>query len=133
MDYRRNTQQFLAPPATTILLYAADGLAVWKEQWTPSGRPRTPALSVWVPIFHELAGSADGMCILQSLAEAGMRAWDLAPDCLNCLQAAFEDITFRSGVLAALEEYGHLTPRSYAPQRRDVKRGQPGLNVFRPS
>jgi hypothetical protein len=95
----------LPPPAGTILLYAADGLSTWRGHFNPSGRPRTPERSLWVPMFRQLVDSPEGLTTLHSMAEAGMRAWDCSEDVLACLPQAFRDITFRALSIAALEDF----------------------------
>lgn len=95
----------LPPPAATILLYAADGLSVWRKNFSPSGNPRTPERIIWVPMFRELVKSPEGLRTLRKLAETGMQAWRCPPDTVNCLKDAFHDITIRALMLATLEHF----------------------------
>jgi hypothetical protein len=101
---RKNTP-LLPPPAATILLYAADGLSVWRKNFSPSGNPRTPERVVWVSMFHELVKSPEGLRTLHKLAESGMRAWRCSPATVDCLKDAFHDITIRALMLATLEDF----------------------------
>lgn len=94
----------LPAPAGVILLYAADGLAVWCHRFSRVGRPRTPERSIWVPMFWVLARSPDGLQTLKALAEAGMRAWHCPPVYLDCLRAAFSEVSFPGRAIAALED-----------------------------
>ena len=123
-------QPLLAPPSATILLYAADGLSVWKKEFSKAGFPRTPERAIWVPMFRELLNSDEGVRTLHSLTRTGMKAWRCPPDSVNSLKAAFHDITLRVLMLATLEDYADtgfvqvLLPP--APQRR-----QPGTPPIR--
>lgn len=95
----------LPPPAGVILLYAADGLSAWKNCLSEGRRPRTPNRSLWVPMFRQLVDSHEGLRTLQSLAEAGMRAWRCPTGALDCLKAAFRDLTLRPLMISALENF----------------------------
>lgn len=95
----------LPPPAGTILLYAADGLSAWKNRLSACLRPRTPNRTEWVPMFRQLVDSHEGLRTLQSLAEAGMRAWRCPKSVLDSLKAAFRDMTLRSLMIVALENF----------------------------
>lgn len=97
--------QLLPPPAGTILLYAADGLSAWKNRLSAYLRPRTPNRAEWVPMFRQLVDSHEGLRTLQSLAEAGMRAWRCPKSALDSLRAAFRDMTLRSLMIVALEKF----------------------------
>ena len=97
--------QLLAPPSATILLYAADGLSVWKKEFSRAGFPRTPERAIWVPMFREFLNSDEGMRTLHALTRAGMQAWRCPPETVNSLKAAFHDITLRALLLATLEDY----------------------------
>lgn len=103
----------LPPPAKIILLYAADGLSVWKDHYNKSGRPRTPNRSHWVPMFRQLVETYEGLRILQKLTETGMKAWNCHNDTLNCARDAFKDITFRSHVIAALEDFAETAQEKH--------------------
>jgi len=94
----------LPPPAGTILLYAADGLAQSRGQLNRSGKPRTPARDQWVPLFRTLVESKEGLVELQHLATAGMQGWGCPPSLTRCLDDAFADITFRPLLIAALDD-----------------------------
>ena len=117
--------KFLPPPAATILLYAADGLSVWKGHLNPSGRPRMPQRSIWVPMFRELANSTDGLKTLRSLAEAGMQAWNCSADHLNCLESVFRDITFRALIIATLDNLYDVPREPVAPTGLSVSTRTP--------
>ena len=95
----------LPPPAGTILLYAADGLSAWKNRLSACLRPRTPNRSEWVPMFRQLVDSHEGLRTLQSLAEADMRAWRCPKSLVEALRSAFRDMTLRSLMIVALENF----------------------------
>jgi hypothetical protein len=95
----------LPPPSATILLYAADGLSVWKKTFGPKGFPQMPERAIWVPMFRELVNSEEGMHTLHSLARSGMQAWRISPDNIHSLKSAFRDITLRALIIATLEDY----------------------------
>jgi hypothetical protein len=95
----------LPPPSATILLYAADGLAAWKEHLGPKGFPQMPARAIWVPMFRELVNSEEGMHTLHALARSGMEAWRCSPDNIHCLKSAFRDITLRALIIATLDDF----------------------------
>lgn len=95
----------LPPPVKVILLYAADGLSVWKDHYNKAGRPRTPSRSHWLPMFRQLVETYEGLRILQKLAETGMKAGGCSADILKCTRDAFRDITFRGLIIAALEDF----------------------------
>jgi len=95
----------LPPPSATILLYAADGLAVWKKHLGPKGFPRMPERAIWVPMFRELVNSEEGMHTLHTLARSGMQAWRCSPDNIKTLKSAFRDITLRALLIASLDDY----------------------------
>lgn len=99
----RKSFPLLPPPAETILLYAADGLSVWKKNFSPSGNPRTPERTVWVPMFNELVKSPEGLRTLHKLAEIGMKAWQCPPATVDCLKDAFHDITLRGLFIVNLQ------------------------------
>ena len=106
MEFRSSFPRcLLTPPAATILLYAADGLSVGNKHFSVSGRPKTPNRSEWVPMFRTLVNSPEGIQTLQTLAEIGMKAWDCPSDTLDCLKAAFRDITIRALLIASLENF----------------------------
>lgn len=119
----RTTQTFstlLPPPVATILLYAADGLAVRLRRFSPSGRPRTPERIEWVPMFRELANSADGIEALKSLAVVGMQAWDCSALLLYCLDSAFRDLGFRRSAIMVLEDLADTARERFSPAARPV-------------
>lgn len=95
----------LPPPSAAILLYAADGLSVWKKQFSPRGYPSPPERTIWVPMFRELVNSDEGMRTLQALTRTGMQAWRCSPDSMNSLKSAFRDITLRALIIATLEDF----------------------------
>ena len=95
----------LPPPSATILLYAADGLSVWKKRLSPKGFPQMPERAIWVPMFRELVNSEEGMHTLHSLARSGMLAWRCSPDNIHSLKSAFRDITLRALIIGTLEDY----------------------------
>lgn len=99
----------LPPPASTILLYAADGLSVWRKNLNAAGFPRTPNRADWVPMFRQLVDSEEGMETLQNLALAGMEAWKCPSSQIQCLNDAFRDITFRALSIAALQRFFDTT------------------------
>ncbi|MDD4617077.1 MAG: hypothetical protein PHW76_08215 [Alphaproteobacteria bacterium] len=101
----------LPPPAKAILLYAADGLSVWKSDFTKCGRPRAPSPSRWVPTFRQLIETYEGLRVLQKLAEAGMMAWSCSNDTLDCTRDAFRDVSFRALAIAALEDFAETLPQ----------------------
>lgn len=103
----------LPPPVKIILLYAADGLSVWKDRYNKAGRPRTPSRSHWVPMFRQLVETYEGLRILQKLAETGIKAWGCQCDTLNCIRDAFKDVTFRSHVIAALEDFAETAQEQH--------------------
>lgn len=103
----------LPPPVKIILLYAADGLSVWKDRYNKVGRPRTPSRSHWVPMFRQLVETYEGLRILQKLAETGMKAWGCKPDAFCCTRYAFKDVTFRSLVIAALENFAETAQEQH--------------------
>ena len=106
MGFRSSrSSKLLPPPARTILLYAADGLASKNGNLSPAGKPRAPARSVWVPMFRRLVDSDEGMQTILSLAQAGMRAWNCPTTMVKCLGGAFNDITFRALSIAALQNF----------------------------
>jgi len=121
----------LSPPTATLLLYAADGLSVWKKQLSPKGFPRTPERDIWVPMFHELVKSDEGMKTLHNLTKIGMKAWRCPPDTVNSLKAAFNDVTIRALMIASLEYFAATArmkvilaapppPRPYPPPQRPL-------------
>jgi|GEM_PF-2009074 len=103
----------LPPPAKVILLYAADGLSVWKDHYNKAGRPRTSSRSHWVPMFRQLVETYEGLRILQKLAETGMKAWGCKPDAFVCTKAAFKDIAFRALVINALENFADAAQEAH--------------------
>lgn len=129
--YEKNfpNAHLLPPPTATLLLYAADGLSVWKKHLGPSGYPRTPERSLWVPMFRELVNSDEGLRTLQMLTRTGMQAWRCSPDAVNSLKSAFKDITIRALMIATLEHFAETArekvtltvpqpPRPYPPPAR---------------
>ena len=115
----------LPPPAATILLYAADGLAAWRKHMRATGKPRTPPRTEWVPMFRQLVDSEQGLATLHDLAETGIVAWDCPPSFAQCLDAAFRDITFRALSIAALQDFADtaqkkvVLPTSPPPTQRE--------------
>lgn len=103
----------LPPPVKIILLYAADGLSVWKDRYNKAGRPRTPSRSHWVPMFRQLVETYEGLRILQKLAETGIKAWGCHADTLACARDAFKDVTFRSHVITALEDFADTAQEAH--------------------
>ncbi len=97
--------RLLPPPSATILLYAADGLAAWKNHIGPKGFPKMPERAIWVPMFRELVNSEEGMHTLHALTRTGMQAWRCSPDNINSLKSAFRDITLRALLIASLDDY----------------------------
>ena len=95
----------LPPPSATILLYAADGLAAWKNHIGPKGFPQMPERAIWVPMFRELVNSEEGMHTLHALTRSGMQAWRCSPENINTLKSAFRDITLRALLIATLDDY----------------------------
>ena len=139
----------LPPPASTILLYAADGLSAWRKNFSPAGFPRTPSRSDWVPMFRQLVESKEGMETLQNLAIAGMEAWKCPQSHIQCLNAAFRDITFRALSIAALHRFADTTlekivfpepvkkqpypvEEKFTPKPERPQQGRPGTGPHRP-
>lgn len=134
----------LPPPVKIILLYAADGLSVWKDRYNKAGRPRTPSRSHWVPMFRQLVETYEGLRFLQKLAETGMKAWGCKPDAFCCARCAFKDVTFRSHVIAALEDFAataqeaqkiHLpkpAPAPYPEEPEETPRPEPKVAPLAP-
>jgi len=116
----------LPPPAGTILLYAADGLSAKQGDLGPSGRPRTPRRSIWVPLFRDYIETDEGLGTLHSLAKDGMTAWDCSPDQLDSLVDAFADISFRALSVAALEHFA-ATAHEKITLKRPQKTPEPTL------
>jgi hypothetical protein len=112
---RRTKSVILPPPAGTILLYAADGLAASRGDLSPTGKPRTPSRDQWVPLFRGLVGSKEGLVELQGLATAGMKAWNCPPGLMRCLNDAFQDITFPTRLIATLDDLA-ATAREKIPE-----------------
>ena len=118
----------LPPPTATILLYAADGLSVWNGIFSPSGRPRTGERSIWVPMFYQLAKSAEGMRTLKALATDGMRAWGCSDIVLGCLNDAFREVTFRTRVLSALEIFADTARVRFTLPEVTLQPGWPSMH-----
>ncbi len=134
----------LPPPVKIILLYAADGLSVWKDRYNKVGRPRTPSRSHWVLMFRQLVETYEGLRILQKLAETGMKAWGCKPDAFCCARCAFKDVTFRSHIIGALEDFAetaqeqhkiHLpkpAPTPYPEEPEETPRPEPKVAPLAP-
>lgn len=99
-----NGKTFLSAPLATVLLYAADGLAVWNQSLSRAGRPRMPERAVWVPMFRQLVESSDGVRTLKSLAEAGLQGWGCPDVYFECLDAAFRELGLKGRIIALLDE-----------------------------
>ena len=133
----------LPPPAGTILLYAADGLASQQGHLSPAGKPQMPSRCEWVPMFRELIDSKEGLSKLHDLARAGMVAWNCPPGMIACLDDAFCDITFRALSISALEDFAETarakvvlsvpTPRSPQPSDHRPRAERPTSALSVPS
>jgi len=96
--------RLLPPPVAAILFYAAEGLSVWNRRFSPAGRPRTPERAGWCQMFRLLIESPEGLRTLRNLAMSGMLGWDCPKVYIECLDAAFRDISFKARAIAALED-----------------------------
>jgi hypothetical protein len=89
------------------------GSAQWLKSPVPPCRavpglfkkPRTPERTIWVPLFRQLAETHEGLHELQEFAAARMRGCNCPAAYLECLDATFHDLGFRSRVIAALHDF----------------------------
>jgi hypothetical protein len=125
---KNSTRKLLAAPAAIILLYAADGWALRHQMLSHTGKPRTPERTIWVPLFRQLVETHEGLGELKEFATAGMRGWNCPAVYLECLDAAFCDICFRSRVIAALHDLAD-TAREKFPLQEPIPAAKPASDM----
>lgn len=94
------------PPVTTLMIYAAYGLADQRGRTAPSGRPRLLPREDWAPALAALLKGPDGLAALTALAQRGMEAWDVDSSITDCVAPAFATDGFAARMAAALGEPG---------------------------
>ena len=94
------------PPVTTLMIYAAYGLADQRGRTAPSGRPRLLPREDWAPALAALLKGPDGLAALTALAKRGMDAWDVDSSITDCVAPAFATDGFAARMAAALGEPG---------------------------
>jgi hypothetical protein len=108
------------PPVTTLMIYAAYGLADQRGRTAASGKPRLLPREDWAPALAALLKGPDGLAALTALAQRGMEAWDVDSSITDCVAPAFATDGFAARMAAALGEPGpgdgdgHARPNSAA-------------------
>ncbi len=94
------------PPVTTLMIYAAYGLADQRGRTASSGKPRLLPREDWAPALAALLKGPDGLAALTALAQRGMEAWDVDSSITDCVAPAFATDGFAARMAAALGEPG---------------------------